>query len=59
MSVGPQAVKTASKHWILILRLQLLWLECPDRYQFTSLPSHRNWKKKVGSFQRTCHTAGK
>jgi hypothetical protein len=24
-----------------------------------SLPSHRNWKEKVGSFQRTCHTAGK
>jgi hypothetical protein len=35
MSVGPQAVKPASKHWILILRLQLLRLECPDRYQFT------------------------
>jgi hypothetical protein len=27
--------------------------------KLNSLPSHRIWKEKVGSFQRTCHTAGK
>jgi tetratricopeptide (TPR) repeat protein len=26
---------------------------------YFTLPSHRIWKEKVGSFQRTCHTAGK
>src|SRR3990170_3701678 len=30
----------------------------PWPHQFRSQPSHRIWKKKVGSLMKTCHTAG-
>ena len=30
-----EAFRLASKPWIQLLRLQRVWLDCEDRYQFT------------------------
>jgi len=49
-NLTPQALPAARVSMLYRRRWQI---EC------FSLPSHRNWKEQVGSFQRTCHTAGK